>query len=229
MDKRTYVCSGCGQWYVLGCWIPSPVCSVCHLSLRRVRGDQSFVIPETAIYSDSPQAGAKAIAKAEKWLRRRARRAAKKAAEAEKRRSVQSRLKAAPLGAVISKTARIPVSQNGLAYRRLGFSTYQEYLKSDLWKQIRAKVLLRDGGLCRLCGKPASCVHHQSYVLNVMSGERLDDLYSVCDPCHLLVEFASDGKKRPFKKVTSEFSRRLTLARSDAPGSLRKRSDGKQV
>lgn len=40
---------------------------------------------------------------------------------------------------------------------------YQQFLKSDKWKKIRAEVMKRDSYLCRYCAKPATEVHHVTY------------------------------------------------------------------
>lgn len=68
---------------------------------------------------------------------------------------------------------------------------YQIYLESDLWKHIRARVLARDGGICRMCGSTAQTVHHESYDREVLDGRRDDKLHSLCKLCHSDIEFTT--------------------------------------
>lgn len=83
--------------------------------------------------------------------------------------------------------------------KRLGFESYGDYLKSDLWASIRSRVFDRDGGRCRGCGKKAAQVHHFSYGDVTMRGEILDRLISVCLRCHRKIEF-KNGRKRSFSQ-----------------------------
>lgn len=60
---------------------------------------------------------------------------------------------------------------------------HNEYLRSPQWRSLRAKVLARDSGQCRLCEKKAATqVHHLTYAR--WRHERDFDLVSVCDDCH---------------------------------------------
>lgn len=60
---------------------------------------------------------------------------------------------------------------------------YNEYLKSPEWKEIRQLVFRRDGHVCQVCNtNPATQVHHITY--ERFRNELLDDLLSVCAPCH---------------------------------------------
>jgi len=60
---------------------------------------------------------------------------------------------------------------------------YQEYLKSDEWREKRAKVMRRAGGVCEGCmSRPAMQVHHKTYV-NI-GRELLFELVALCSVCH---------------------------------------------
>lgn len=72
---------------------------------------------------------------------------------------------------------------------------HHEYLKSDLWKTIKARVLARDGNVCLACDRPAVLVHHKSYDQQVLAGYRDDLLVSLCGDCHGKIEFDEAGKK----------------------------------
>ena len=77
----------------------------------------------------------------------------------------------------------------------LGFVTYNDYLQSDLWKDIRTKRLRKDGHKCKICKNPATQVHHIDYTIKNLSGG-LIDLRSICAACHYAVEFYPNGKRR---------------------------------
>jgi len=60
---------------------------------------------------------------------------------------------------------------------------YQEYLRSEEWKQKRSEVLYRDGNCCQLCGDEDNLrVHHLTY--NRVGDEALFDLVTLCSHCH---------------------------------------------
>ena len=60
---------------------------------------------------------------------------------------------------------------------------YAAYLASDRWRQKRAKVLRRCGGICEGCAeRPAVEVHHASYAH--LFDELLFELVGLCGDCH---------------------------------------------
>lgn len=69
---------------------------------------------------------------------------------------------------------------------KLAKSTYYKYLnhlRSDYWKVIRQKAFERDNKVCQHChDTEATQVHHLSY--ENLGHELLEDLMSVCEPCH---------------------------------------------
>ena len=84
----------------------------------------------------------------------------------------------------------------------MGFANYKEYLKSPLWKAISQNVLRRDSYRCTRCGRRAWQVHHGSYTRNVLEGDDLTKLYSVCWQCHNKAEFRK-GKKTYIQSATA--------------------------
>ena len=61
--------------------------------------------------------------------------------------------------------------------------SYQEYLKSPEWQQLRLKVLQRDRHTCQGClAARATEVHHRSY--GHVRREFCFELISLCDACH---------------------------------------------
>lgn len=72
---------------------------------------------------------------------------------------------------------------------------YTDYLQTEQWKRIRARVLKRDGRKCRSCGRRASQVHHGDYSARTMSGADLSMLFSLCGTCHLATTFGPTGRR----------------------------------
>jgi 5-methylcytosine-specific restriction endonuclease McrA len=71
-------------------------------------------------------------------------------------------------------------------YRQLWRPAYTAYLESESWKELRQKVFRRDGYVCKLdysgCNGRAEQAHHLTYAR--IGREDLEDLLSVCIPCH---------------------------------------------
>jgi len=61
-------------------------------------------------------------------------------------------------------------------------AAYREYLQSQEWAAIRARVLLRAGRKCEGCGEEATQVHHLTY--EHVFEEFLFELIAVCRGCH---------------------------------------------
>lgn len=98
------------------------------------------------------------------------------------------------------------------AFRKIGFSSYVDYLASPLWEAIRQRVLLRDKHKCCCCDQPASQVHHCSYAMSVMDGKLDELLISVCKACHFAIEYVSVGEKRQANKCLKRTYCLLELA-----------------
>lgn len=101
--------------------------------------------------------------------------------------------------------------ENGLSYasrdrvlQELGFSSYSEYLSSDLWRKIRKRVISRYGNQCRICGFPYDNIHHLRYDWKTLSGKSLVNLVPLCRDCHKSLEF-KDGKKVPMLECRNEY------------------------
>jgi hypothetical protein len=94
----------------------------------------------------------------------------------------------------------------------LGFASYKAYLRSSLWQQIRATVVLRAGGVCEGCCKvPLTVVHHVDYDIETLRGERPDRLIASCHRCHDLwhVKTKTRGYKKRFLFKPSKRLRKL--------------------
>lgn len=88
----------------------------------------------------------------------------------------------------------------------LGFESYQAYLRSDLWKVVRAKVYAAKGRCCYLCDAPATELHHNRYHLNDLIGKRLKYINPICNSCHFKIEF-KNGRKTTLGQARASFRR----------------------
>jgi 5-methylcytosine-specific restriction endonuclease McrA len=66
--------------------------------------------------------------------------------------------------------------------REAGFKSYESYLSSSYWRDIRRRVLARDGHKCRCGRRSPLTIHHLRY--EAIGVERLDDLQTMCWSCH---------------------------------------------
>ena len=91
----------------------------------------------------------------------------------------------------------------------MGFKSYAEYLGSELWKAIHARVLTRHVR-CAFCPDASVQIHHLSYLPPVLRGEDDSPLIAVCRGCHYSIEVDESGRKRsPFEVGQLIFSRRV--------------------
>lgn len=111
------------------------------------------------------------------------------------------------------KVQQLPLSFNPDAIvtrteslRVLGFHSYGEYLRSDLWKGIRGVVIRKRKGKCESCGDTATQVHHRSYDLETMRGLNLKQLVAACRVCHQSIEFI-DGEKTTLASANARLDR----------------------
>lgn len=96
----------------------------------------------------------------------------------------------------------------------MGFSSYPEYLKSDLWKKTRDRVFQEKGHDCWLCGAPATQVHHNRYGRHEMSGKRTKYLIPVCSGCHCEIEFDSNKKVSVIRARSKARKKRKIILKS---------------
>lgn len=65
----------------------------------------------------------------------------------------------------------------------------ERFYKSDRWHEARRQVILRDKGMCQMCGDVGTQVHHKIHltIRNVDDPEvatNPDNLILLCDHCH---------------------------------------------
>ena len=71
---------------------------------------------------------------------------------------------------------------------------YPAYLKSDVWKTIRKRVLKAAGRKCAGCGGKATQVHHRDYRPSVLRGDNDGPLVALCKTCHDAVHAGDKNK-----------------------------------
>lgn len=80
------------------------------------------------------------------------------------------------------------------ALKRLGFVSYDEYLRSMLYQGIARRIKKRDAYRCCLCSGTAVDVHHHHYGYDALAGRDDAALVSICRRCHIHIEHR--GSKR---------------------------------
>ncbi len=92
----------------------------------------------------------------------------------------------------------------------LGYGSYSEYLASDEWKDIKARLLAKHRR-CLTCDSVAQVVHHLSYDDRTMLG--IDETYlaCLCHACHERIEIDEEWRKRTLKGANKAL---LALARA---------------
>lgn len=114
------------------------------------------------------------------------------------KRKNRSLIRACKKGTRIRKP-RSTESKHGYTNRNvnlqaMGFRSYGEYLKSDMWAIIRRLAFESNGTACVRCGRPASQIHHSSYDLKTLAGSDLQYLHPVCGTCHESAELLAGEK-----------------------------------
>ena len=93
--------------------------------------------------------------------------------------------------------------------KQLGFESYDQYLASSLWKNIKAKAYKQHGAKCRCCPAMASLFHHKHYGHDILAGRNLQGLVPLCHDCHTKIEFKADGKKEFDMRKVNQAMRRM--------------------
>lgn len=145
--------------------------------------------------------------RADRWLARRGKKAGTK-----------SQRKAAQL----KKNATASYSDRKRVLAELGFDSYLAYLESDLWKQIRGRVLDYPRTLCR-CRRVATQVHHARYDARTMRGDDLSALMPVCRDCHGRGSVTKGGVVRSAEDATKVIRKIATSKRRRENRAKRKR------
>ena len=106
----------------------------------------------------------------------------------------------------------------------MGFASYVEYLRSNLWVSIRSRVMENCKGKCLSCGGKATQVHHPVYSKGNLTGKSIETLVGLCNTCHKWLEFEGE-EKLPFVCVLAKLRKHLM----QKIGSTRKKKKSKKV
>jgi hypothetical protein len=102
-----------------------------------------------------------------------------------------------------------PYADRNETLKRLGFKSYPDYVKSEFWRQIRARALKRAKHRCERCRSMRRLqVHHRAYDLATLAGTNIDSLTVLCRKCHYLAERPHDFGRSRYERLTqaSEFA-----------------------
>lgn len=104
------------------------------------------------------------------------------------------------------------------ALRAIGFSSFAEYSKSQLWKVIRREILLRDAKCCRMrgCRNKADGISFLSYRQETLLGESPASLLSTCKDCRRRI--ALDGEERRSMNDALKTTISMVVGQSLTPG-----------
>ena len=61
---------------------------------------------------------------------------------------------------------------------------YQDYLLSDRWVRLKAKIVAQRGINCEECGAPHTVLHHKTYARLFKESAR--DVTLLCNDCHFI-------------------------------------------
>lgn len=104
---------------------------------------------------------------------------------------------------------------SGWRYKK-GNPEYDRYIRSAAWRAKADQRLEIDNGLCQVCGKEATDVHHLTY--DRFGHEEMNDLVSLCRKCHCKAEDLYDPAITPWamNEVKPEGNNFMAAMRSDA-------------
>ena len=90
-----------------------------------------------------------------------------------------------------SQTKKRQKQERAKEYKRKLRQDYQNYIHSNEWKDLRKLILERDRYECVECGAKSDLhVHHLHY--KNFKKEKLDDLVTLCQRCHMRVHDKND-------------------------------------
>lgn len=107
--------------------------------------------------------------------------------------------------------------------------SYDAYLNTEYWAELRAWIVERDGDACRVCCRRENLqVHHRRY--GVRGAEDPEDLITLCHGCHEIFHtyrntFQQERKRRR-APVESNVDEALNHLKRIADNAISARSDG---
>ena len=111
----------------------------------------------------------------------------------------------------------------------LGFQTYEEYLRSDVWQATRKRYVSSEyPKFCLVCGSKDFDLHHRTY--ERLGHEELFDLVPLCTSHHIALHALLDQNPQLSVKDTHDFLARLNdTPRSEDQATLRASSNAREV
>lgn len=96
--------------------------------------------------------------------------------------------------------------------------TYEDYIRSPRWAELRQEALARDGHRCRACNTTERLeVHHRSYPA-VLGSETVDDLTTLCggpDGCHHAITTVLRRRRYEAQEITTTVALRVAPGRTE--------------
>lgn len=126
-----------------------------------------------------------------------------------------------------------PYKNRDMILEDLGYDDYRDYLKSDLWAEIRDQILKDSKYTCICCGDDwhyktlVMQVHHMVYTKENLSGESIYGLVAICRSCHVKAEFKPRRKRKGRKEKRSGGKRGLEKANGYVLGKKSKKEKSK--
>ena len=111
-----------------------------------------------------------------------------------------------------------PYKNRDKILEELGYDDYRDYLKSDLWAEIRDQILKDSKYICICCDNEylyetlVMQVHHMVYTKENLSGESIYGLVAICRSCHAKAEFKPRRKRNGVKE---RFGRKRGLEKAN--------------
>jgi hypothetical protein len=85
--------------------------------------------------------------------------------------------------------------------RPLTYPSYDDYLRSPRWQELRESALERDGHRCRFCNRNFRlAVHHRKYP-EILGTEELEDLVTLCAGCHAVFRWFRSLDNDPMARM----------------------------
>ena len=96
-------------------------------------------------------------------------------------------------------------SNRNKVIRALGFINYHHYLESNLWKEIRARVLAQNRVCLKCGGEKYLQIHHKKYTKTNLSGKDIKNLIVLCKKCHRKVTRIENLGQLTAMRATTKF------------------------
>jgi 5-methylcytosine-specific restriction endonuclease McrA len=93
-----------------------------------------------------------------------------------------------PAASPTKSSAGLDTRQRNCLLKVAGYGSYAASLQSPLWASKREQVIREAHGRCKICGQPATQVHHRVYSERNLLRYILKRLGALCGRCHYRTE-----------------------------------------